>query len=513
MSFAVHTRTQPGVAGRDATIFVLEDGAGGRAEVWPALGFNCFRWQVVRDGRTLDLLYADPALFGDGRPTRSGVPILFPFPNRIRDGRFAWDGKEYRLPTNDPAGKNAIHGFACRRPWRVVDQGADASSAWVTGEFQRRPRRPGLPAALAGRLPPPRHLPPRAGPARVEAEVANPDRATAAIRTGLSSLFPSAVRAGADAADCLVRAPAQEMWTLVDSLPTGERRPVDAARDLNAPRRFGDLQLDDVLTGPAARAGRRTACATAAPSSRAPKRCGCSGVAGLPRHGRLHAAAPPGVLRRAVHLHHRRDQPASARRGRRPVDAAARRPLVGRRRDAARPRRPAERTHEPTHPGRPSPEPAAGPRGGARAGAAAAGRRARLAGRGRPPAARLRRRRGRLLPNGPVSGGKAARRAGRGRPRRAGGDAAGPVGPAGRIRDGGLHAGPRRRARAEDRHGGAGVPRPAAGRRPGRSGLPTNRTRFFRHSEEGLRPGPRTPHRPRRRALGAARRRPAAAAA
>ncbi len=74
MAFTVRTRTQPGVTGRDATIFVLDDGAGGRAEVWPALGFNCFRWQAVRDGRALDLLYSDPALFGDGRPTRTRRP-------------------------------------------------------------------------------------------------------------------------------------------------------------------------------------------------------------------------------------------------------------------------------------------------------------------------------------------------------------------------------------------------------------------------------------------------------
>ena len=244
MPFAVHTRTQPGVTGRDATIYVLEDGAGGRAEVWPALGFNCFHWEAVRDGRTLDLIYADPALFGDGRPTRSGVPILFPFPNRIRDGRFAWEGKAYQLPTNDPSGKNAIHGFACRRPWRVVAQGIDASSAWVTGEFQAS--RDGADCLalwptdyvlrVTARL--------ASGALRIEAEVENPDRRMLPFGLGYHPYFrvPSV-------SDCLVRAPAKEMWTLVDSLATGERRPVDAARNLTSPRRFAELQLDDVLTG------------------------------------------------------------------------------------------------------------------------------------------------------------------------------------------------------------------------------------------------------------------------
>ena len=136
MSFAVRTRTQPGVTGLDATIYTLDDGAGGRIEVWPALGFNCFSWQAVVAGRTLDLLYADPNLFSECKGTRSGIPILFPFPNRIRGGHFQWDGKEYQLPHTDTVHHNAIHGFACRRPWRVVDQGADANAAWLTGEFR-----------------------------------------------------------------------------------------------------------------------------------------------------------------------------------------------------------------------------------------------------------------------------------------------------------------------------------------------------------------------------------------
>ena len=31
------------------------------------------------------------------KPTRSGFPILFPFPNRIRDGKFDWQGNTYQL--------------------------------------------------------------------------------------------------------------------------------------------------------------------------------------------------------------------------------------------------------------------------------------------------------------------------------------------------------------------------------------------------------------------------------
>jgi aldose 1-epimerase len=251
MAFAVQTRQQPGVTGRDPTVYVLDDGAGGWAEVWPALGFNCFRWEAVRNGVALDLLYADPALFGDGRPTRSGIPILFPFPNRIRDGRFAWEGKQYQLPADDPAGKNAIHGFACRRPWRIVGQGAGPDSAWVTGEFQASRDGPEcLPLWPADYVLRVTHRL-GAGVLRVEAEVENPDRRTLPFGVGYHPYFRVPFAPGADAADCEVRVPALKAWVLAESLPTGEVAyiPGDPARDLYKPRRFADLQLDDLLTG------------------------------------------------------------------------------------------------------------------------------------------------------------------------------------------------------------------------------------------------------------------------
>src|SRR5262249_54268581 len=95
MTFQVRTETHQARRGWDGTVFVLHD-AGNRAAVWPAFGFNGYSWQVTRAGQVLDLLYADPQLFNDSKPTRSGIPILFPFPNRIRDGRFTWEGKTYQ---------------------------------------------------------------------------------------------------------------------------------------------------------------------------------------------------------------------------------------------------------------------------------------------------------------------------------------------------------------------------------------------------------------------------------
>src|SRR5260370_15203798 len=114
MGFQTRTEIRATSGGQDGAVYVLENDTGSaRAEIWPAGGFNCHRWQVTSDGKPLELLYSDPQFFHGAKPTRSGIPVLFPFPNRIRDGRFTWAGKEYRLPLHDPSGKNAIHGFAC----------------------------------------------------------------------------------------------------------------------------------------------------------------------------------------------------------------------------------------------------------------------------------------------------------------------------------------------------------------------------------------------------------------
>jgi aldose 1-epimerase len=249
MAHTISTRIAPDVVGHDPTLYVLEDGRGAMAEVWPALGFNCVRWRAVRGGQPLEMLYSDPALFQGARPTRSGVPVLFPFPNRIRDGRFEWDGQSYQLPLNDPAQKNAIHGFACRVPWRVVGQGADEESAWITGAFRCSIDAPQYrlmwPAdhelRLTVRL--------GKGTLRLEATVHNPDRRPLPFGLGYHPYFRLPFAGDTSADDCQVEVHAASYWPLEGNLPTGAPAAVDAARDLNRPRRVEELALDDILTG------------------------------------------------------------------------------------------------------------------------------------------------------------------------------------------------------------------------------------------------------------------------
>ena len=76
---------------------------------------------------------ADDFAANPASPGRNGTPILFPFPNRIRDGKYTFGGKSYEIPAGGKA--DAIHGFAIAANWDVVDHGATADEAFIVGRF------------------------------------------------------------------------------------------------------------------------------------------------------------------------------------------------------------------------------------------------------------------------------------------------------------------------------------------------------------------------------------------
>lgn len=62
--------------------------------------------------------------------------ILFPFANRLKDGRYEWQGKTYQFPINDPYTGNAIHGLGVEHPMQVEEVRTEENLASVTCSYQ-----------------------------------------------------------------------------------------------------------------------------------------------------------------------------------------------------------------------------------------------------------------------------------------------------------------------------------------------------------------------------------------
>jgi aldose 1-epimerase len=236
-----HIETEERTAGgHSGTVYTLtRPDRGSLIEVWPAHGFNCLRWTVGGH----DLLYAAPDWVNTPLPTRSGVPILFPFPNRIGDGLFQHGQRTYWLPKNDSAHANAIHGFAPRNPWRVFGYGADTRGAWVHADFR-----------IAADAPEAEELWPGDGELSVVYRV-NPERLRIELRVRNLAGEPFPFGLGlhpyfrlpgndADVSRYVLHAPARSVWRLVESLPTGEKGAPPDELNWNRPRVIGGTQLD-----------------------------------------------------------------------------------------------------------------------------------------------------------------------------------------------------------------------------------------------------------------------------
>lgn len=215
-------------------------------EIWPSHGFNCLRWWISERGTPAELLFVRPDWEQDPVPTRSGVPVLFPFPNRIREGRFTFQNRTYQLPCNDPAEANAIHGFTPRKAWRVVKQRIDSTSAEITGEFRLSLDAPEVlplwPGDCSIRL-----------TCRLEesrlgyvAVVTNDSELDVPFGFGLHPYFQ--LPTGTPGiADYQLTAPVEYEWELEANLPTGQTRPVPS--ELNAGMTIGEQVFDHLYGG------------------------------------------------------------------------------------------------------------------------------------------------------------------------------------------------------------------------------------------------------------------------
>ena len=228
------------------TISIEHRPSGAKASLLPGLGFNCYQWQVPLDGETCEMLWFDPQLTsGNAKPTRSGIPLLFPFAGRIGGPEISFDGKTYNVADHLDDFGNPIHGFVMKRPWRVIEKTDDR----VTAEFQASIDEPSLvakwPADFRIRV----SYQISANSLRTEIEVHNPDTKLLPFGLGTHAYFRSPLGKAGDAKQCVLTIPARYDWQLTDKLVPGtELNVTPLSEKLNAGLTIGDTFLDNLLT-------------------------------------------------------------------------------------------------------------------------------------------------------------------------------------------------------------------------------------------------------------------------
>ncbi len=225
-----------------------DDDTGAAASVLPSYGFNLFDLKLPAAGKPRAVLFAADAFAEKpSSPGRNGTPVLFPFPNRVRQGKYTFQGKEYAIPIGNAP--NAIHGFAIDVPWDLVEHAVTPLGATIAGRFQISKHAPKaldhwptdavlqMRYTLKGRS------------LALDVTVSNPTAKDLPWGFGVHPYFRLPFPPGKDLGKTAIILPAAESWVLDQFLPTGERKPVDARLDFREGQPIQGLKLDDVLTG------------------------------------------------------------------------------------------------------------------------------------------------------------------------------------------------------------------------------------------------------------------------
>ena len=234
--------------------FKLTSPQGHAVCIAPLAGFNAYSFRVpIEHGelRVLDEPTEEALKTGS---FSYGYPILFPFANRIRDGIYVFEGRTYQLDVNFDDG-NAIHGLVYNREWKIVGQGADEESAWLSAQFDTRQdadvfRQYPFETVFTAtwRL--------KDASLILETHIENVGDSNMPMSYGVHPWFPLPLTTRGQRESCVLNLPASARWELegdgqdpnAQLIPTGKITPVSETDDFRDGKSIGTQFLDAVFT-------------------------------------------------------------------------------------------------------------------------------------------------------------------------------------------------------------------------------------------------------------------------
>jgi aldose 1-epimerase len=183
-----------------------------------------------------DLVDSYPS--GDVVPGWPGA-VLVPWPNRVRDGRWSWRGRDQQLDVHSPDQPNAMHGLVAWQPWTELHRTATTATVGTVVEAH-----PGYPFRLAVAL----DYVLAAGRLAVTVRVRNLGSEAAPVGVGMHPYLHVGADEDGGIGEAELTVPARTALETDGGLPTGEARPFDGDVGPIGERAFDtpltDLQRD-----------------------------------------------------------------------------------------------------------------------------------------------------------------------------------------------------------------------------------------------------------------------------
>ena len=212
----------------------LRDGSA-ELEVAPAGGcITAFRWR--RGDQVIDWLRPAPVQ-GRVAPGESSCYPLVPYSNRIREGRYSFEGRDYQLARNFAPSPHAIHGHGWQSDWQVADAGESHLVLAFAHEAQD------WPSAYRAE----QRFELHDGNLAVSLALTNTGVAAMPAGLGLHPYFPRTPR-------CCLTAPVQQMWATDDEVMPTELVAPSAGADPGQGLLPNAAVLDNGFTGFSGRA-------------------------------------------------------------------------------------------------------------------------------------------------------------------------------------------------------------------------------------------------------------------
>lgn len=205
------------------------------ARIVPEFGNNLIEFGICHKSHWIPVI--EPIDFDTlcEKPTSYGAPILYPYPNRISNRKFKFEGNTYVL--DEPA----RHGLVRDKPFKVDAKGASKKEgAWLKCSLNSE----AFPTILR-QYPFPFILEVtytlRDSTLEMLSIITNTGNRNMPLGFGIHPYFRRPSQG-------TIQVPAHRRWELFNNLPTGRIFDVEGKYDIRQPTELDDLILDDVFT-------------------------------------------------------------------------------------------------------------------------------------------------------------------------------------------------------------------------------------------------------------------------